>query len=187
VVNDAWCGSRQGFQTGWPVDEELTLLDSILYPIEAHVHGFGALLFDGAVGKYGGSRVVGLHGCGRLGMSEFDESVAKGNGVMSVEEECANFGFGSRYHDVSEELSSAVDGTLVARLFDGRFCGIFWVLVKVEVASGAATGFGHGEVGAVAVVVKDHVTGVEANDSVRMRGFIVQKVDDGIECCLGCF
>ena len=29
-----------------PKDTELVLLDAILYPIEAHIHGFGSLLFD---------------------------------------------------------------------------------------------------------------------------------------------
>ena len=41
-----------------PVDEELTLFDSIPDPVESHVHCFGSLLLDGVVGDAAGACVV---------------------------------------------------------------------------------------------------------------------------------
>ena len=43
-----------------PVYEELTLACGIAYPIKAHVDRFQSFLFDGAVGKAVGGRVVNL-------------------------------------------------------------------------------------------------------------------------------
>ena len=43
-----------------PVDVVLALVDSVLEPIEAHVYGLGASLFDLAVGDAGGSGVIHL-------------------------------------------------------------------------------------------------------------------------------
>ena len=34
-----------------PVDEELAAAGAVAYPVEAHVDGFGALLFDGVICK----------------------------------------------------------------------------------------------------------------------------------------
>ena len=49
-----------------PEDLELVLGYSISDPVESHVDGFGALLFDCAVGYALGALVVGYDDCGRL-------------------------------------------------------------------------------------------------------------------------
>lgn len=54
-----------------PVNKKIALAHSILDPIEAHVHCFGALLLDCVVRKAGGGGVVGLDGCWWLWMAKF--------------------------------------------------------------------------------------------------------------------
>ena len=56
----------QVFDTGLPVDEELTLACAVAYPIKACVDRFRSFLFDGVVGKSVGGRVVYLDCSGRL-------------------------------------------------------------------------------------------------------------------------
>ena len=60
--------------TAAPVDKELALVDAVSDPVEAHVNGFGATLFDSVVCNAGGAGIVGLDGSGRLGMAHLGES-----------------------------------------------------------------------------------------------------------------
>ena len=60
------------FGAGSPEDSKLSLLFAVFEPVEAHVHCFGALLFDRVVGEAYGCRVVCLYRRGRLRMTEFD-------------------------------------------------------------------------------------------------------------------
>ena len=39
---------------GLPVDEELAAAGTVADPVETYVNGFGALLFDGVIGKSDG-------------------------------------------------------------------------------------------------------------------------------------
>ena len=48
--------------SAFPVDAELPLPYSVSDPVEAHVHGFGALCFYGVVGDAGCYLVVSLDG-----------------------------------------------------------------------------------------------------------------------------
>ena len=57
--------------SSFPVDVELSLAHPVADPIEAHVDGFGAFLFDGVVGNSGGGAVVSNNWGGGLGMAEF--------------------------------------------------------------------------------------------------------------------
>ena len=75
---------------GHPVDEELSLSDSILDPIKAHINGFGSLLFDGLVGKTHGHGIVNLDWRGWLWVSQFNEGVADGGGFLAIEERGSN-------------------------------------------------------------------------------------------------
>ena len=56
-------------------------------------------------------------------------------------------------------------------------------------ATNAAAGIGLREVGAITVIVQDHVAGVVANDGIMcmMRCCIVQEVDNGVESGLSGF
>lgn len=56
---------------GFPIDMELSLLDMIADPIEAHAHGFGALLFYLIIGNVRGSAFASLERCWGLGMAKF--------------------------------------------------------------------------------------------------------------------
>ena len=58
-VSTAWC----------PIEVELSLFDSILEPVESHVNGLGASLFDCVSENAMGDRVVSFKGCGWLGMT----------------------------------------------------------------------------------------------------------------------
>ncbi len=54
----------------FPVDAELALADPISNPVEAHVDGFRAALFDAVIDDAVSYLVVGLDRCGRLGMAK---------------------------------------------------------------------------------------------------------------------
>ena len=49
-----------------PVDIELTLLDTILYPMISHIDGFGVFLFYCLISDPRGSIIVSLNGGGGL-------------------------------------------------------------------------------------------------------------------------
>ena len=49
-----------------------------------------------------------------------------------------------------------------------------------SITSRVQMSFGGGKVGSIAVCPEDHVTGMEANDSIRMGGTIVEQVSDGL-------
>jgi hypothetical protein len=71
----------------FPIDVELALADSIAYPIETHVKGFGALLFDAVDGDTGCSAIVGKHGCCWLRVAHFFQSSSHGACFFAVVEE----------------------------------------------------------------------------------------------------
>jgi hypothetical protein len=76
-----------------PVDEKLSLIDSITNPIKSHVHGAGSALFDGVTGDPGCCGVVCFDGCGWLRMAEFVKGGAEDSGFLSIDEEATDFGF----------------------------------------------------------------------------------------------
>jgi hypothetical protein len=49
-----------------PVDEELTLLDVVMYPLKIHVNGIVAYLLHGFIGNSKNSIVVCFERCGPL-------------------------------------------------------------------------------------------------------------------------
>jgi hypothetical protein len=54
-------------------------------------------------------------------------------------------------------------------------------LILAEEKLFMAASFGLGELGAITVIVQDHVTGVIANDGIRMRCCIFEEVNNGIK------
>ena len=64
-----------------------------LEPVEFHIHG--SETFACKVGGHNAkcSRVVGLHGCGRLFVSHFFEGMTRWDYFTTVDEEGANLGF----------------------------------------------------------------------------------------------
>jgi hypothetical protein len=43
---------------GFPIDMELALADTVANPVQAHIDGFGAFLFDSIIGNASSSAVV---------------------------------------------------------------------------------------------------------------------------------
>ena len=56
-----------------PMDEEMALADTIAYPIEAHIHGFGAALFDGVIYDTCCTGIVRLNRRWRLRMAQIGQ------------------------------------------------------------------------------------------------------------------
>ena len=79
---------------GCPKNIELSLFDAVADPIETHVHGSTATLFDDVIGYAVGACIVRLDRCWWLRVSHGNENVAQHDGVFGVVEECAKFGFG---------------------------------------------------------------------------------------------
>ena len=48
-----------------PIELELSLLDTVSEPVEAHVHGLGAFLFDGVIQDAITCCIIGLDGRGK--------------------------------------------------------------------------------------------------------------------------
>ena len=80
------------FEASAPVDEEITLGDAVFDPVEAHVDGFGAALFDGIIGNTGGAGIICLDGRGGLRVTHIFQGGAKGGAVFTVVEEGAELG-----------------------------------------------------------------------------------------------
>ena len=80
---------------GFPKNMEVFLVNPVLDPVEAHVHGFGALLADSAISDAGCDRVVGLHWRRRLWPSHILECLADDGGFLGVNKEGGEFSFSS--------------------------------------------------------------------------------------------
>ena len=80
-------------RAGSPVDMELLLVNSILDPVESHVHCFGLLLSNLFVGESDSGSVIDLYWCRGLCVSHFFERVAKGDRQLCVVEQCPRFCF----------------------------------------------------------------------------------------------
>jgi hypothetical protein len=77
-------GVREIGVSGLPVSMELSLVNSILYPVKVHVHSFRLALLKLFVAKSIGRGIVDLNWGGWLGVSYF----VKGNGVGQLHPWC---------------------------------------------------------------------------------------------------
>ena len=98
--------------TFFPKYFKLVLANTVSYPIEAHVNGFGAFLFDCVIYNAIGCSIVSLDWGGRLGVTEKFECCAQGTGILSIVKESANFGFCGRRHDIVHNSADDVNGTI---------------------------------------------------------------------------
>lgn len=91
------------FGSFFPVYLKFFLPDSVADPMEAHVHGFGSLLFACVVEDAMGCCVVRLDRCGRLRVAHFCQRGAKNCGVLGVVEQGSNFCFGGGCENLSHD------------------------------------------------------------------------------------
>jgi hypothetical protein len=84
---------------------EVALSDLVTDPIEMHVYGLGALLFDGVVDNPGCGAVVIDNEEGRLSrMAKLLKTNAKGAGGFAVVEEGGKLGFCDTRSNITETL-----------------------------------------------------------------------------------
>ena len=157
-----------------PIYKEHILLDAVTYPVKAHVDGFGSLLFEAGVGKADGRRVVDLDRGGWLGMSHFLEANAERDGVSSGKEGGADFRLCSGAHDILHDFGEDMDDSVGEG--HGGLGGIRKLVAEEVDCGSAATGLRLGEVGSVAMDVKDHVGGYVAEGGRRMAGCVAEEV-----------
>ena len=98
-----------------PINVELTLLDAVADPVEAHIHGFGSTLLDVVVADSGGARIVNLDRGGWLGPAQFLEGRADGAGVLGIVVDGADFSLCGGSHDISQDVADNVDDAIVGR------------------------------------------------------------------------
>ena len=96
-----------------PVNADVDLVHLVWYPMEAHVHGFGALEFGGAVCKSTGCGIVSGDACGaRLWVPHFLEDRSEEHSFLAVVEQGSHFGFCCGGHDIFQNTSFNVDGSV---------------------------------------------------------------------------
>ena len=78
---------------GLPMDSKLALADAIADPVEAHVDGLGAALFDGVIEDARGTGIVDLDGCDRLWPAHFAEHRADGTCFLGIVDTGTDFCF----------------------------------------------------------------------------------------------
>jgi hypothetical protein len=96
--------------SGFPVENELSLFDSVADPVETYVHGNGSAMLDSVVGYAFCAFVVCLDGCGRLWMIEFFEGNADTAGILRKVEQGNEFGFSCGGHDMLDDDNVDVYG-----------------------------------------------------------------------------
>jgi hypothetical protein len=112
-----------------PEDMEVTLFDTLSYPVVSHIECSGALLFDSFGDDPAGGRVVCLNGGWVLFVTHFGEDVMDDSAFFAVDKEGAEFGFGGSRCNVFEDSRGIKNGSVE----DGR---LVWLIAKIKVPSG---------------------------------------------------
>ena len=71
-----------------PIDLKLALGNAVLEPVEAHVNGFGSILFDGVVEDTIGRAVVSSDRCRGLFVSQYNEGDAVWDCCTGIQVAC---------------------------------------------------------------------------------------------------
>ena len=162
-----------------PVHEELSLSNTVLNPIKAHVHGFGLALSHSTIGDASSTGIVSLYRCRWLRPSHFEENVADHDPVFSIVKKASEFGFCGRGHDIFEYVADGVDGPVGWGNVGWGLRGIKGLGSEVEVAANTAASFGGGQVGGITVDVEGHVTGCVAEVCIGMCCGVVEESSEG--------
>ena len=94
---------------GFPIYFELALSAYVTDPIETHIDGLGAFLFDGVRGESYGGGVVHLHFGGRMGMIHLLQCGSDRDSLLTIDVGCSYFGFCRRSHDIVHDFVDTVD------------------------------------------------------------------------------
>ena len=109
--------SRIGGTRG-PVKTELFVGNTMTEPMVVHIKGLGAFHADLGLKNIVGSRIVSFKrgAISRLRVTHFGESSDKWDGLLSIEEETASFGFSSGSGDAAKGLAKNMYGTIGGRV-----------------------------------------------------------------------
>ena len=131
-------------------------------------------MFDSAVGVAFSGGVVGADWSRWLRVPEFCENSEYRNGLVTIMEGGAGFGFRGGHHDVVENLGDGVDRAVERGVHDRWIGRVNGLVSKELVATYAAVRSGFGKVGGVTVEVQDNVTGSVAYGGVGMGRRIIK-------------
>ena len=96
-----------------PKHVKLALAHTVSDPVEAHVNGFGPLLFDSVGGNASGGNVVSLDRRCRLGVAEFFKADTDWASFLAIVIRGTEFGFSGTGQDFAHDLARDIDGTIV--------------------------------------------------------------------------
>ena len=100
---------------------------AVLYPIEAHIDGFGYFLFYGAICENFHSRVVDANLSWWLRVPEFLEGSVYRHGLLAVVKSGTNFSLSGGRHYVVKDIGDGMDRAVkrgVRESWLGRVIGV---------------------------------------------------------------
>lgn len=130
---------REIASSRFPLNDKLAILDAVLEPIETHVYGFGALLFDSVIEDAPGHAVVGGDDSGGLGPSHFAESDSEWNSSLGIEEGGAGLGLSCGTEDIAHDACENMEGPIEGW---GEAFEVVGMGTEKEKARGAGAGLG---------------------------------------------
>ena len=164
--------------SGWfPHEFELFLKFSVFEPPVAHVHGFGATLFDGVVEETHGSCVVEDNKGGLLRETHLLEGESDWNCLFAIMESCPHFTISRGGSNMFEYGGQIDDGPVGDRGFVAE-------VAHEEVAASTAACFGLIVITGVGMYNELHVRGLEGEACVGMSGTVVKELVYALACLL---
>ena len=100
------------FTSSLPVDKEVTLSDTVPYPVEPRVYYLGTFLIDSVIHNSGSTLVVCLYMNGRLVMTKLIGGGANGDCLFCIEEEYLKLCFHRRCKNIIDDGEVDMDGTI---------------------------------------------------------------------------
>ena len=158
-----------------PENIKLFLITAVTQPPPAHVKGFGSFEADLGGKDAVSSGVVSFEGnTGRgLRMTHLGESGDDRDSLLGIEEETANFGFGSGGGNSAKGFAENVEGTVLD--WSRRVAGGGSQGCKIKMTCRTATSIGQDEVRRVGADSQDHVAGMIANGGKGMSAEVVEQ------------
>jgi hypothetical protein len=94
------------------MDDMSFLLDTILDPLEVHINGFGAALFDGVIDNSRGAQIISLDGGVMLEVPRGFQSGAQPGGILGIVEEGTKIQPWWCWDNHVQNRSKDMDGTI---------------------------------------------------------------------------